>query len=346
MFKNTAKCAVVISLAASLLIIGWSMQARAQDFVVADNGGPIEAAIKKYIVPGFEKETGVKVVFTQGASMALLTKVISQKASPQIDVVLLDDQPFFQGIAVGVWEPLSKSDINASADLLPVAFTGQGFGFAYGVSATGIFYNTEIFKSQGWAPPTSWGDLLRPEFSKKVTAHAITNTHGVNLLMSVNSMEGGETPKNMEPGFAFLKKLASSVLTFDKLSDTVNLAQQRASVIGTWSMNHTIDLAKRGVPVEFVVPKEGVYGFRPMVAAVKGRPAQSTVLAKKFIAAMMSKKGQADICGDVGFLSVDSSVNNPVQAEAIRHVQFPDAAMIAEHRPAWTDRWNREVAVR
>jgi putative spermidine/putrescine transport system substrate-binding protein len=317
-----------------------------QNFVVADNGGPIEAAIKKHVVPDFEKANNVKVVFTQGASMALLTKVQSQRDNPQIDVVMLDDQPFFQGITLGVWEPLSNKDVNASADLLPVAHSGQGFGFAYGVSATGIYYNKEIFQQQGWAPPTSWKDLLRPELAKKVTAHAITNTHGMNLFMSVTKMEGGSLPDKTEPGFQFMKKLAQNVLTFDKLSDTVNLAQQRASVIGTWSMNHTFDLKARGVPVEFVFPKEGVYGFRPMIAAVKGRPPESIALAKKFIAAILSRKQQENICKDVGFLSVDRTVNNPTQAEAVLHVEFPDAAMIAKHRAEWTDRWNKEVATR
>jgi putative spermidine/putrescine transport system substrate-binding protein len=168
----------------------------------------------------------------------------------------------------------------------------------------------------------------------------------MNLLMSANDMEGGKTPTDMEPGFSYMHKLAANVLTFDKLSDTVNLAQQRAAVIGTWSMNHTIDLKKRGVPVEFVFPKEGVYGFRPMIAVVKGRPAASIALGKKFVAAILSRKGQQEICSDVGFLSVDSTVNNPEQAEASRHVKFPDASMIAKYRAAWTERWNREVSSR
>ena len=55
----------------------------------------------------------------------------------------------------------------------------------------------------------------------------------------------------------------------------------------TPNIDRVANLAATGVPIEFVFPKEGVWGWKEVAVVVKGRPNQD--LAYKFINQMMSK---------------------------------------------------------
>ncbi len=317
-------------------------QAQTTDFVIATNGAKYENVLNAWIVPEFEKQNNVKVVYTQGLSAQILARVQSQRNAPQIDLAILDELPFFQGIPLGIWEPVKAEELNPGPNIVPMAFSGNGYGLAIGLAATGLYYNTKIFKENNWAPPTSWGDLMRPELKGKVVAHAIANTHGLNLFMAATLMNGGAIPGNMEPGFEFVRKLTPNLLTWDQYGETPQLLQQGVSAIGAWSRENVVTAAKSGVPVEFVYPKEGGIGFRVMATGVKGRPAANVVLAKKLMTIFLSERAQLQFSEQMGVFPVDSKVGG--FDEQVKHLVFPPPDVVAANRSAWSERWNREIA--
>jgi putative spermidine/putrescine transport system substrate-binding protein len=314
--------------------------AQSKDFVVASNGDPYEAMWRKSLIPTFEKATGMNVVWSAGLSAQNLAKIIQQKANPQVDVAFIDEIQFVQGLDLDLWEPLTKADLGDVSKVVPGALVYDK-GIAYGFSAVGLYYNTEIFAANKWDPPSSYLDLLKPEFKKKITMLSLSNSSGINTLIALNSISGGKTPEDMNPGFALAKKFAEQVLTIDNFGDTPQLIQQKAAVAGIWIQQRTVGLAQSGVPIKFVEPKEGSWGHRLMAVVVKGRPAANTAAAKKLLALMLTKEQQL-ASASLNPLPVNTEASG-ANASMVQRMNFSDQRAIQKFRAEWVERWGKEI---
>ena len=333
-----------------LFLLGCAGVALAQpkEFVVASWGGLYEEGWRKSLVPAFEKKYGVKVIWVQGVSSATVAKMRAQKDSPQIDVAMMDDGPHRQAVALGLVERIDRSKLSTVRELYDITFEPEDYGIGFGLTGSGLFYNTKVFAENRWAPPTSWLDLYRPELKGKVSVHSITHASGLFLLLSLNKIAGG-TDANLTPGFGKAKELAPNVLTFDKFGETPTLIQQGTSVLGTWFINSIVSVAATGVPLEFVYPKEGTYGVKEVITIVKGRPNQD--LAHKFIDMLLSKEEQENTAKFIGLgpvnkqakLEGDFAKKVIYGNEFVSRLIFPDWTFINANRAAWTERWNKEV---
>jgi putative spermidine/putrescine transport system substrate-binding protein len=314
--------------------------AQSKDFVVASNGDPYEAMWRKSLIPTFEKATGMNVVWSAGLSAQNLAKIIQQKSNPQVDVAFIDEIQFVQGLDLDLWEPLTKDDLGDVSKVVPGALVYDK-GIAYGFSAIGLYYNTEIFAANKWDPPTSYLDLLKPEFKKKITMLSLSNSSGINTLIALNGISGGKTPEDMNPGFALARKFAEQVLTIDNFGDTPQLVQQKAAVAGIWIQQRTVGLAESGVPIKFVEPKEGSWGHRLMAVVVKGRPAANTAAAKKLLALMLTREQQL-ASASLNPLPVNTEASGS-NAAMVQRINFSDQRAIQKFRAEWVERWGKEI---
>jgi putative spermidine/putrescine transport system substrate-binding protein len=314
--------------------------AQGRNFVIASNGDPYEAMWRKSLVPTFEKMAGTNVVWSAGLSAQTLAKIISQRANPQIDVAFVDEIQFVQGLDLDLWEPLTKADLGDTTKVVASALAYDR-GIAYGFSAVGLYYNTEIFRANTWEAPTSWMDLLRPEFQKKITMLSLNNSSGINTLIALNDISGGKTPENMDPGFLLAKRYAQQALTIDNFGDTPQLIQQKAAVAGIWIQQRIAGLAESGVPIKFVEPKEGSWGHRLMATIVKGRPVDNTVAAKKLLALMLTKEQQL-ASTSLNPLPVNTEASGS-NASMVGRIHFSDQRAIQKYRADWVERWSKEI---
>jgi putative spermidine/putrescine transport system substrate-binding protein len=332
---------VAVTLLAVLSLSGNSPAlAQSKDFVVASNGDPYEAMWRKSLVPTFEKASGMNVVWSAGLSAQNLAKIIQQRSNPQIDVAFIDEIQFVQGLDLDLWEPLAKADLGDTSKVVPGALVYDK-GIAYGFSAIGLYYNTEIFQANKWDPPSSYLDLLKPEFQKKITMLSLSNSSGINTLMALNAISGGKSPENMNPGFALARKFADHVLTIDNFGDTPQLIQQKAAVAGIWIQQRVVGLAETGVPIKFVEPKEGSWGHRLMAVVVKGRPAANTAAAKKLLALMLTKEQQL-ASASLNPLPVNTEASGS-NAGMVQRINFSDQRAIQKFRADWVERWSKEI---
>src|SRR5690625_2559775 len=61
-------------------------------------GGSTETLFKEMIIPPFEEEHDVQIVYVAGNSTDTLAKLVAQKNNPEFDVVLIDDGPLAQAV--------------------------------------------------------------------------------------------------------------------------------------------------------------------------------------------------------------------------------------------------------
>lgn len=338
----------LIAAAAAMAIAGGA-KAQTRDFVVAAWGDPYEGAWRKALVPEFEKANNVKVVWVQGFSSQTLAKLRAQKDTPEIDVAMMDDGPSRLAASLGLVEKIDRAKLTDIADYYDVAFEPGDNAIAFGLTGTGIWYIPKVFAENKWAPPTSWNDLFRPEFKGKLVVHNIANSNALCVLYALNKLAGGGSDTNLDPAFAKMKELAPSVVTFDKFGETPTLVQQGAAVIGAWNIDRVANLATTGVGIEFVFPKEGVWGWKEVATVVKGRPNRE--LAYKFINLMMSKDHQEKNAEWLGLGPVSKKAQLSPEVgkrvlygpDYVKQLGFPNWDYINEKRSDLNERWNKEI---
>lgn len=331
---------------AALIASASTAAAQQKTFYVAGYGGSFEKTMRDEVIPDFEKKHGVKVEYVAGNSTDTLAKLQAQKGNQQIDVAIVDDGPMYQAIQLGFCGPIK--DLPAK-DLYDAARFKDDKAVAIGLVATGLMYNTKVFKEKGWAPPTSWNDLKDPKFAKQIVIPPINNTYGLyTLLMFAKLNGGGETA--IEPGFKTMKdEVNKNVLVYEPSPGKMTeLFQSGQTVLAVWGSGRVQAFANTGFPVDFVYPKEKAVTL--LASACPVAKPDASPIASEFIKAMLEPKMQLILLKDYGYGPVNKTVQIPAGlggmapvGEKAAQLYNPDWTAINPQREDWTKRWNREV---
>jgi putative spermidine/putrescine transport system substrate-binding protein len=235
-------------------------------------------------------------------------------------------------------------------ELYPSAAMVGGKSVGIGFIATGLGYNKDVFKKNGWAPPTSWNDLADPKYKGKVVIPPITNGYGLlALVMQARIHGGGEG--SIAPGFEEIsKKIAPNVLAWEPSPGKMaQMMQTGEGALVVWGNGRVQAVADQGAPVEFVFPKEGAPVI--MVAACVTEGAPQSKLGQQFLQHLVSAEVQGQIAQGVGWGPVNK--NTTLSPEVAKKVVYgpqqvaalvaPDYNVINARRAEWTQRWNRTV---
>jgi putative spermidine/putrescine transport system substrate-binding protein len=184
-----------------------------------------------------------------------------RRHSPGVDILNGNDKIIAIGRSAGVWAPLNETSILATAKLdttwaFPPAIMGTPpVGVRLFVVPEGIIYNKKVFAEHGWAPPTSWTDLLNKKYASCVVP--LTPGSGLNYLEMVNKDLTGNY-LDFGPTLAGFKAIAKTVPSFAATNADANqLVAQGTGCIAPSEQASALAAAAGGAPVGFVFPKEG-----------------------------------------------------------------------------------------
>lgn len=314
---------------------------------VAGVGGSTEQMYKTKVIPAFEKQHNVKVVYVAGNSTETLAKLQAQKGRQQINVAMMDDGPMYQALQMGLCAKLSDAPVYQ--DLYPLArISPEATGI--GVVATGIGYNEEAFKKRGWAPPDSWEDLTNPRYKQLLGMPPVTNTYGLHALVEMARLRGGGE-KNIDPGFKALKdEIGPNVLAWVSAPGEMDGMMQNGDVVmAVYGSGRAVALQGTGFPLKFIYPKEG--GIALQVAACGITPNALPELSQQFIQYVLSPQVQEIQARENGFAPVNKTVTlepdiaarMPYGPEKVSALIKVDWDTINQQRSEWTTRWNRTI---
>lgn len=322
--------------------------AQAKRLVFATFTGSWEEAHKAVLVPAFRKANHhADITLDPMLSVDQIAKVTAARNNPPIDVMLHDPGPALTAIDQGLVEPFPVARSAHYKDLLPEAQDATGPAIFFQV--VGLTYNPEKIKT----PPTSWKDLWKPEFKGRVGITTLNSTLGTGFLVEVARMFGGGE-SNVEPGFKAINDLKPSLAAVAANPGALaTLFQQGQIDISPGNFNAIQLLKARGVPVEFVAPKEGAIAFKTSIHVVKNSPNRE--LAVALIEAAMSPEVQTRLM-QAPYLIVPTNTKAKMEGEIAQVLAKDHAAMkqrfvfqdwkkINEQRSAWIERFNREVKV-
>ena len=338
----------MITLRATLALFATAMiatPAHAEELVIGTFGGSFADDTKTCHVEAFEKATGATAILTLGSSVDMAAKIRATANDPEIDVAYMDISIAKQIKAEGLLETLDFAGLDNHAAVAAQAFDPDNQFVNFMTAATVIAYNPEAMPE----PPSSWNDLFDPQHAGKIALGDITGTSGMHFLIAVNRLKGGSLD-NQDAGFAAIKDLMPNVLMlYTQADQIVQLFERGEIVMAPWYPDRIGSAADKGVPVAVAYPQEGAVGIQPTVSVPKGSPNKE--LAMRYIDVLLSAEGQKCFAEKkyAGPVNTQVELSDKVKAivpfgESYDKLWYPDTDAIAKLRPAWTERWQREIA--
>jgi putative spermidine/putrescine transport system substrate-binding protein len=338
-------------LAGAIMLAALSAGAAAQQktLYVGMNGGDMERAFTQHVFPPFEKANNVKIVVVPGTSTEVLAKAQAYKNTPQMHVMFLDDGVMARAVSMGLCEKLQDSPV--LKDLYPAAVMKDGMAAGIDMGMTGLGYNTRLFKQNGWAAPTSWGDLADPKYKGKVVFQSAANsTFGLHGFLMFNRMQGGDD-QHVDPGFAkWGDTIGPNVLEYiPNSAKLAEMIQSDEAAIFPLTPTAIARLKRRGIPVEYAQPKEGsvILMVGECVVARNSEPE----LAQKLALYLLSPQAQASALQYGGHFPSNRTVQaDPGNQDMLKQFQtYMQTAKVLDWdainatRAAFNARWNRTV---
>jgi putative spermidine/putrescine transport system substrate-binding protein len=338
-------------LAGALALASMAGPAAAQSpLTVAWYGGNWGDAFKACVADPFTKATGIEVRPEIGTSTVTLAKLQQQKDAPTIDVAWMDGGISELAQAAGVLDAIDPASVPNLSRVLPEAvYKADGTVFAVGTGyySLGLTYNTKEVE----AAPTSWDDLWKPDFADAVTIPSPSNSSGVPFVMFLDKVWGNASG-DLAKTFARLKDL-DAALYFDSSGAATNAFQSGEAIIGAHFNVGAWDLADKGLPIGFVVPKEGVWATDARLHVVKGTPRKAE--AARFVDTALTPEAASCLAQKLYLGPAVQGVSVPADTArklpwgtdgSVKSLRLLDWTEVNAKRAQITDTWNREIARR
>jgi iron(III) transport system substrate-binding protein len=240
----------------------------------------------KVYIEGFIKDTKINVEWVRLSAGEVLTRLKAEAKNPQVSLWFGGPSTeFIAGKKEGLLAPY-KSPVGApflKGNLKDAEDYWTGFYFG----AIGFGNNTNWFEKNKVPYPTSWQDLIKPEFKGQISiAYPYTSGTAFTTLATVCMIMGEDK------AFEYWKKLDANIHHYNTSgSACVTQAGLGEIAIGI-AFSHDI-LAKgtsKGYPVKGTFPSEGTGYEIGGLGLIKGGPEPE--LGKKFIDWTLSKRAQ------------------------------------------------------
>jgi putative spermidine/putrescine transport system substrate-binding protein len=320
-----------------------------QRLTVATYGGNWGEAQKACILDPFAKASGVQVIQETSVSTVTYNKLKQQKGNPSIDIAWIDGGISELAAADGVVAAIDPAKVANVSGLINEAVyknkDGKIYALSTGFYALGIAYNSKDLKEA----PQSWWDLWKPEYAGKVTLPSPVNAAGIPFFVHVIGLTGG----TLDNPIAAVDKLkAIKVSSYYDASGVAQAALQSGEAIAAAYYNTaTWAIADKGLPIAFVVPKEGAPsndirvhiadGTKNLDAALQfvnytvGDEAMNCLAEKLYVGPPTKQYKISDQAKSRMPWGANGSVKN---------LAIPDWEAINAKRQALTEVWNRQVA--
>jgi putative spermidine/putrescine transport system substrate-binding protein len=309
--------------------------------------GAWESAHRSILLPAFAKATGGTTQLAASLAVDTVSKIIASKANPPYDVIILDEGPYLAALQHDIFEKLPVEKMPFMKDVPQKFVDSRGLGAFVSGQIIGIAYNTDRIKT----PPKSWNDLLKPEFKGRVGLAGMGSTLMSAWMAEIARLNGG-SEENMEPAFAFVKRLLPNVSAVAANPGALaTLFQQDQIDISVHYNNNVGDLQGKGVPVALARPDTGWIHIKSTMHVVKN--SKNVDLAAAYINAALSPDVQTRMAEAPYFIAPISSkavFSKGLQyyaqdTRALEAMSSVDWAKLNPRRGEYIDRFNREVKV-
>lgn len=335
-------------------VVGLTLQAVAlaqtasapRTVVVAVIGGSVGETIRSLYEP-WERRENVKIQWVSNANSAsTVAKLVAQKGAPEYDVAFGDNITHFSGVEHGIWGQIDPKIVTNLKYVNPSALPKDGGGTGFGFFYSGLFYRIDEFQKRNLPAPTSWFDIFRKDLCGRVGLQVPTSTYTVQMLIMLAGGKADQVPQA-------IKELAAHKNCFPVMEPVNKLEEKMQSgeyLLGVHGQIRVLPLVKRGLPVRFVLPKEGSVISYSTVSIVNHAPHPE--IAQSFVNWILEPSVQEALVRQLYYGPVNTTVQVPAD---LQDAGVPDAATmkrmtsvsektIFENRREWSRQLERAMA--
>src|SRR5437762_8203115 len=265
-----------------------------------------QAVVKRFS----QRCPGIQIEIVRAPTGSLVTRIKTEAAANRMIADVIDISARVQARTMNdLFAPYAPPN---AAGFPAVARTGDRLWPRSGNAWT-IAYNSELVKD----PPTSWADLIKPEFGKQHLGQTVVAAGGgpFNRAMFERKMFGEDY---------WTKQAALKPSLFPSQAPMVDAMIRGEIAIAPLVTNLAIPLAAQGAPIKWFFAPEGVpvTVFCAGIAMVTGHPSAG----KLILGWALSREGQALMVELGSFASMTNAPMPPgVDAAAIK-TWYPDDA--------------------
>ena len=290
------------------------------------------------ILEGFKEATGIKVNLIQGKTGELVTRIDSEKANPQADIL-------WGGMNLGVYTTnpdLWEKYVSPNEELIDENYRNTtGYFTNYILSGSGCFIiNNELIKELG-IEVKGYADLLQPELKGKIASGDPTSSSSAWAELTNMLLVMGDEPYD-EKAWEYVTKFVEQ-LNGVELSSSSAVYKGVADgeyVLGVSYEDPCVALLQDGADVTVVYPEEGAVWLPAAAAIIKGAPHMDQ--AKAFIDYLISDECQEIISGltvrGTGKKAAEPK-NEFMKPFGDIHVVYEDIQYCADHKAEWQERY-------
>jgi len=216
----------------------------------------------------FEAKYGITVNYVRMSSGEALARVTAEKDNPQFDIWWGGPaDSFISAKASGLLEPYDSPNYANLADPAKTKDPDNQWVGIY-MGSLGFATNTDWLAAHpDAAAPTSWDDLLKPEFKGQLmVAHPSSSGTSYTALATILQIKGEEA------GWEYLKKYAAQVSQFTKsgAAPAKFVGQGEAAVAIVFSHDTVNEIDNNKLPLKLTFPAEGTGYEIGAMAILKG----------------------------------------------------------------------------
>jgi len=322
----------ILALAAVIALLS---TASAQDLVVYSS---VDEENSRKLLDSFTADTGIQVQMVFLSSGPALSRIEAESNRPQADVWF--GAPSENHI-VAKERGLTQAYVAAGADALPAEFKDEGgFWHAIYTNPQAVGVRTDILESRGATVPSTWQDLLDPQYRGLIQMPSPQSSGtAYNLILTLSGIHGEDG------AFEFLKALNDNIQTYTQSgtapSGALGVGETAVAIQFSPGFLRLID---EGFPVTIVFPEEGVGYEVAAMSILQG--ATHLEAARALVDWMTSAAGQEALSANkTYFMPIRSDVSageGVPSLEEITLISF-DPQFAAANRQRLVDRWVEEV---
>jgi len=269
-------------------------------------------------VKEFEKATGVKTEMVRMSGGEIFARIKAEKDNPSASI-------WYGGGALTFMaadnEGLLEEYISPESENIDDQFKdaeGAWTGIYTGI--LGIEGNQAWLEDNNLELPTTWDELLKPEFKGNIViAHPASSSTAYNFLATILQLKGEEE------GFAYLQKFNEQVRQYTKSGSAPGrMAGLGEAPIAIGFLHDAIKYQEEGYKdLIFTAPEDGTGYEIGAVGIIKGGPDQEA--ARMFVDWSLSKEAQelGKTVGSFQFLT-NNTAEPPEQAKSLKGANLID----------------------
>lgn len=230
--------------------------------VIPTTDGPLQIIATnetyKELFDKFSQETGIAYEMLSMSSGNVLTQLRTEGENPTFDVWFGGGINDFMNAADEGF--LAVNDFDAIADLNPLFVDAEHMYFAKGMTIVGFAVNKEILQQKGLAVPTTWDDLIKPEYKNEIV-FSDPSTSGTCYAVLYFLMQ--------TKGEEYVKAFADNLLMLgSRGKDPIEKTVAGECAIGVTYIDGTLTGIIGDADVEIVYPTDGIPWTPDGVAAI------------------------------------------------------------------------------